>query len=395
MKNRAMITVAIFLSMAPLPAGAVDVGPVAVHGFISQGFIDSTSYSFLADSKGGSFRFNEFGVNFSSDLQKDLRVGLQLVSRGLGQMEENKVKLDWASADYHWQDWLGIRVGKIKIPVGFYTDVMDLDTARSQIIPPTSVYNLYLRDMLIAVTGGGLYGNVKLGSAGDFDYTLFTGNITLDTDASLATILREKAGVALSRTNSDLASGINLKWNSLFGLRLNASYLQTNNIDLEGSLTALSLPYKNRKDVTVQSFGAEYSWKNITLLGEVMTIPQDDYTTVNLPTGPLVSSSRMVTGGAYGQFSYRVNNWFEASSYYSVLYRDTRDKDGKKALAAGTATRDFEAWQKDFALTGRFDVSDNWIIKLEGHAMDGTAFAIGPPTDRYWYLWAAKATFTF
>ena len=35
---------------------------ITFHGFASQGFIDTSSYNYLAaDTKGGSFEFSEFG----------------------------------------------------------------------------------------------------------------------------------------------------------------------------------------------------------------------------------------------------------------------------------------------------------------------------------------------
>jgi hypothetical protein len=52
------------------------------------------------------------------------------------------------------------------------------------------------------------------------------------------------------------------------------------------------------------------------------------------------------------------------------------------------------------ALTLRFDITDNWLVKLEGHFMDGTAgltnpLQVGPsPTNAAteWAAFFAKAT---
>ncbi len=73
------------------------------------------------------------------------------------------------------------------------------------------------------------------------------------------------------------------------------------------------------------------------------------------------------------------------------------DKGGERFEAMGQP--DFRAWQKDLALTARFDVNQNWLLKLEGHVMDGTAdlFVSDNPDgfDQDWFLFAAKVTFSF
>jgi hypothetical protein len=60
-------------------------------------------------------------------------------------------------------------------------------------------------------------------------------------------------------------------------------------------------------------------------------------------------------------------------------------------------------WQHDVAVTLRFDVTRNWLIKLEGHFMDGTASVSsalqpGPvPTNQAqdWEALFAKTTVYF
>jgi len=42
---------------------------VAIHGFISQGYLKSDHNDFLAETEKGSFQFNEMGLNFSTWFQ--------------------------------------------------------------------------------------------------------------------------------------------------------------------------------------------------------------------------------------------------------------------------------------------------------------------------------------
>jgi hypothetical protein len=62
-------------------------------------------------------------------------------------------------------------------------------------------------------------------------------------------------------------------------------------------------------------------------------------------------------------------------------------------------------WQKDLCLSARFDVTGNWLFKLEFHAMNGAAFVKRIHNEgswenpgrieENWLLFAAKSTFHF
>jgi hypothetical protein len=58
----------IFLFLFTLPAYSNELSNVEIHGFASTGYIISDKYNYLANSKDGTFEFNEAGINFSSSL---------------------------------------------------------------------------------------------------------------------------------------------------------------------------------------------------------------------------------------------------------------------------------------------------------------------------------------
>jgi hypothetical protein len=47
----------------PLTYFNTNLPPIDVHGFASQGFLDSSKYNYLGDTTRGSFRFTEAGLN--------------------------------------------------------------------------------------------------------------------------------------------------------------------------------------------------------------------------------------------------------------------------------------------------------------------------------------------
>src|SRR6266478_7614160 len=183
---RFVLAVSALALVASHPAAAAELslpgelGQLQVHGFISQGFLYTTDNNYLANSSRGSFEFTELGLNFTLPATDRLTLGLQIFSHALGPIGDYRATLDWYSLDYHWRDWLGIRAGRVKVPFGLYNDSSDIDSARTAILLPQSIYPASNRDFLLAQTGGELYGFKDLGAAGGLDYRMYGGTIFLD-----------------------------------------------------------------------------------------------------------------------------------------------------------------------------------------------------------------------
>jgi hypothetical protein len=132
---------------------AVTAGPVsaeqgvAIHGFVSQGYMKSSDNNFQTDTDNGSFEFNEMGLNFVYDTGENVKVGAQLFARDLGEIGNDTVGVSWAFGDYKWRDWLGVRAGIMKLSTGLYSETRDVDSLRTSILLPQSVYNEWFRDV--------------------------------------------------------------------------------------------------------------------------------------------------------------------------------------------------------------------------------------------------------
>src|SRR3569623_1455451 len=176
---------------AALIAGAALTTPVyaaddvEIHGFASQGYIKSSNGNQypVSDSADGSFNFNDFGINFSKQLSPELRVGMQLFAQSRGNLGKDVVTVDWAYGDYRYQDWLGVRVGKVKIPLGLYNTSRDNDALRNPILLPQGIYTDYYRDVTNSVLGLGIYGAKQAGGAGKFAYQFNVGTLPLNSDS--------------------------------------------------------------------------------------------------------------------------------------------------------------------------------------------------------------------
>jgi len=393
-------------------AAEVDLlGGVSIHGFISQGYMKSQDNNYLAnDSSDGTFAFNEIGINFSKQLTDQLRIGLQLFSRDLGAIGNNDITLDWAFADYRWKDWLGLRVGKIKAPLGLYNESRDMDMLRTSILLPPSIYDENQRETYASIIGAGLYGNIPIQYIGGISYYLLLGttNISGDEDNGL---VRQINVLPQFNVSGDLESDEiyvgTLEWRPpVDGLLLKVTY-RTTSIDTPAEATGQGdppLPEGTPVTFHVASskqvvYSVEYTWNDLVLAAE-WTNDRVDMDIIFDSLGFTYPQGLQKIRGQYVSASYRFNDWFEAGLYYSEYYPDADDKDGDDQVASGRYSRKIQAWQKDAALSLRFDINEYWVAKVEGHLMDGVGLCLGMDNDiddyeKDWYMFAAKLTFSF
>ena len=395
--QRIVMTIAAVLLLFGGFSDAFDLDNVAIHGFGSTGYLKSDQNNYLVQSKEGSFEFNEAGLSVTADLTDNARAGIQLFSRDLGNVGNNAVILDWAFLDYHWKESFGIRLGKMKLPENLYNDTRDYDMLRSSILLPQSVYNEYYRESEAGYQGAGLYGNLPLGVIGRLTYDAFVGTASIDPNSALAKAL-STLELTFTTANIDYLFGGRLKWNTpLEGLMFGASLLQ---LDMDYSAKSVGAPVYFNFDIPEMRRAyvfSEYNRGDWTVAAEYFRWDFDFTTHIDMsatgqPEPPSVEDSNN-SEGIYGLISYRFTEWFELGTYYSVYYADRDDRDGKNFEP------DYRAWQKDLAISTRFDVTDFWLIKFETHFMDGVALCteVDNPDgfEKDWVFFAAKTTFYF
>jgi hypothetical protein len=366
-------------------ATAFDMESIQIHGFLSQGYLKSdTNDALFADtSSNGTFEFNEFGLNVVSQVNDDLRVGIQLLSRDMGDIGNNEVEIDWAYGDYNYRNWLGLRAGKMKTPYGLYNQSRDIDAARTCILLPSSVYSEGFRESISTTIGIGAYGELP----GNVAYQMVYGTTQLKEDEGVAKLMAGLMRIPeFTGSSVDWAYAGDLKWSTpIDGLTLGTSTL-----GYKASLSS-DTPINLDLDFEAESYIAsiEFIYGNLTLASEYQLL------TLDYSISAFRISDEQEIEGYYFLASYRINDWLEVGTYYNVQYLDKDDRDGDNYKKKGEPAA--KAWKKDFALTSRFDINDNMVFKLEGHLMDGLAtveYDTKDPDDT-WYLLAAKVTFSF
>jgi hypothetical protein len=386
----------------PLCAAELDTGwsTINIHGFISQGFLKSDHNNFYANTEDGTFQFNEFGLHFSTDLTDRFHAGIQFFARDLGDLGNNKIQVDWAYGDYRWRDWLGFRIGRVKGFSGLYSETRDVDMLRTSIFLPSSLYPEIERDTFLASQGICLYGHVALDRMGSLNYQIGYGQTDLASDSSMVKYIMNQSDTDITNLDMGLTSSIGVVWDTpLEGLRLAGSFERfdlTMDLKLRADTrwrtpdmpVGLLVPH-NMNDTEISTLSAEFEQGNLTLMAEYMRFQSHINDNEETKTED--------QEGYYGGAAYRFTDWFALSAYYTVYYSDVHDKEGKEAATSGFPH--YVAWQKEFVLTTRFDLSDHWTLKFEGHIVNGVALLLledNPDGGKeHSFLFAVKTTFNF
>jgi hypothetical protein len=344
------------LAQSPAPADA----SVEIHAFVSQGYLHSTDNNYLGPSERGSFEFTEAGINFTHSASDRLRVGLQIFAHDLGPLGNYAPQFDWYYLDYLFWDWLGFRAGRTKIPFGLYNEFLDIDAARVAVLLPQSVYPAASREFLLAQTGAEFYGHAPLGAAGRLEYRLYGGTIFLNPDNISAT---------LRDFTVPYMMGARLMWLPLDGLsiggsiqrlRLEFEYLPTPEelaeFQMIGALPSDFVgPIEAQLPAWLWALSAEYQTGDLLIAAEYT----ESHTRLE---GDLAGAcTRGVGRGAYASASYRALPWLSPGAYLAAQVPDPCGRTGS------------DKRHYDVAATLRFDVTEHWLFKVEGHFMSGTA----------------------
>ena len=383
----------------PLTFFGTNAPSLDFHGFASQGLLSSSTYDYLGYTKSASARFTEAGVNVSMNPFPHTHITAQGFMFDVGDVGEYDVVLDYGLVDYNFNDAIGIRLGRIIRPEGIYNSIQSVDLARSMILLPQGMYDARYRDYSGSIDGGSIHGDLSLKKAGDLSYELYGGMVNLSQNGGVARLLQGEMDIphllTFQQVNGFPEVGLQLWWNTpVNGLRLGLAgyeafgfsydFYQSPHIGGMGNTIGYT-------DAAVIHPSLEYLWKNWTFQAEYRLSYYDSHDEAKgLSYGRTYSD----TDTWYAGVAYRFNKWFQVGTYYTEDYANIDNRDG-----TGTATPS-DAYQKDAALTFRFDPKPWWVIKVEGHCLHGTALlddnSDNPHrSEKPWYMLALKTTVSF
>lgn len=404
-----ILALGVVIMLTPVIGHAFDASQVRVNGFASQTYIESEGNNFLvSDSEEGSLQLNEVGITFNAPVSENLRIGAQLLSRDFGSEGNNEVDLDWGFGDYHFRDWLGIRIGKVKLPNGLHNEGRDSDFLRETVLLPQSIYPEERRTFGVSVNGMGLYGNASLGAAGDLDYDLVIGEVNVKSDAKMITdqvpLMNAVWGMLLggAPTNAEKlevdSDGVitgRLVYNTpINGLR--AAYgFQNSKATLSGVAAGFVVGNIEFQQKDTETISLEYSAPSFSLQTEYRTYNQ--ITDISAVGSPASVHNDTNPEGVYFMATYHIPgpSRLSVSGIYDISYYDKDDHNGQY-VSSGI---DYTAWRKDTGIALRYDVTDNFILKAEYHDVNGV-FGLSSVDnaagfDEDWSYSMLKASFVF
>lgn len=339
-------------------------GPVQLHGFFTQGYAVSNHNNYLTmNTSQGTAQMTDGGLNLTWQVNDKLRVGAQVYDRYIGDLGKGRVSLDWALVDYRFRDWLGFRVGRVKTPLGLFTDSQDQEFSYTWALLPQAVYPLDLRETSNAHTGGDLYGTIPAGRMGYVSYQMYAGTVPSDYRTGFIYGV-EDAGFK-NVTYSARVTGYDLRWTTpVSGLMAGVSQVFSQQ-EYEGELAAAPIIIKGIAETYFARQTALYlqftrgRWR---LDGEYRASKS---LTRILGPPPLPGQIGQNSPGWFAAASYRVSKLVEIGAYRSQFkYEELFDP---VLTQTGPGLNHVD----DTTVTIRLDPTPYWNIKVEGHFIDG------------------------
>jgi hypothetical protein len=336
-------------------AAAQDLSSIQIHGFVTQSFLYSggTNNYLAMDTSGGTTGWSEAAINFNDQVTDNLRVGIQLHYLRLGAFGGDEVDVDWATGDYRFKPWLGVRAGKVKIRWGLYNDTQDADPGYLWALLPESIYSIDDRATNLSELGAELYGRVGLSKGwGALEYSAYYGDYYFASNDGFAQGFKE-AGLNFANTPGGRTPGFDLRWKlPLPGLMVGTSLQRTT---ANGNLTngtyqetpsynpTFYTQYDHGKFFASYQYARTVAHTNVQFTGEPAQISSDD------------SRTWFVMG------AYRVTGKLQAGFYYSSEL-DASAHDNSNPANFG----------RDWTISSRYDFNPFVYAKVEGHFIHGT-----------------------
>ncbi len=364
------------------------------HGFLNQGFFRSSDNNFYgnSDSHHGTLEFTEIGLNASIRPLNNLGFAIQGIYRRAGQVT------DEARIDYALIDWtvinqenyqIGLRLGRVKNPLGFYNETRDVAFTRPSIFLPQGIYQERSRNLFLSTDGGQFYANVST-SLGSFSFQVNAGELDDDVEEIKIAVLNFDSPGHLD-IKPALIGKLEFESNS-GATRLALSYADVRMDYKPGTgdfFAAGDLSFE------LLIFSAQQSWGPVTLTGEYL---RQHNAFTNL--GMFYPDFRATSENYYVQADYYFNSYFQGIVRYDAAFLNKDDRNGN--ISSGlTGNPNYAAYTKDYMLGVRWTPTSSWMIQAEYHRMDGVSalsFADNPDraaTKQHWDLFALQISYRF
>lgn len=374
---------------------------VQIHGFATQGYLNTTGNNNVfgnSNQDSGTFGFREVGLNASMQLLPNLLISAQALHRHAGQGSQD-IRLDYGLIDYRAysgeNSQFGIRLGRIKNPLGFYNETRDVAHTRPSIMLPQSIYFDRSRNLALAADGGHVYSETHT-NKGDFSYQFGVVMPTIGgasgTTTEAALLGNDHKGHLTSQV-SYIGRGM-YEYNggrvrlAVSGAQMNVGYHPGADILQAGSIRFSPI-----------IFSAQYNAERWSLTSEY-AIRHFQFSNFGVP-----SLNLNFTGESYYfQGVYRFTPKWEGVLRYDVLYTNRADRSGQDYAATHLGSPAYGRYAKDVTTGVRWNVTPSFMLAAEHHYVNGTAWlapldnpnlSITGQHSQHWHLFSVLGSYRF
>lgn len=360
MKNKSILLCTLLLVSSPLAAKTWQL-----NGYASQGYVDVNDSQFIVGDKGDTFKASELGLAGSWSPWEHFRFAGAVNYRQFGNLADDDVEFDYLFAEYSYpvfdNSTLGLRLGRTKNELGFYSSTRDAPFGRPSIMLPQSIYSDYFRDSQLHVDGGDLFGKHILFD-GVFEWHATIGQLGV-TDQFTENVLGSSE---LGKFDSDDYYSVDLDYQGDY-LRLGLTYYKTA-IDFETANNAIFRDGKITVKSVVGSIQYRYDWFELT--AEYSHV-DNNFKGITSPSAD--SSMHYDSRGYYIDARAYLPHNVEIYVRYDDHIANTNDPDGLINQSI-TGLPAYYGYTHDWTYGSRWTFMDDWMIAAEYHQIEGASW---------------------
>ncbi len=375
-----------------------------VHGFFTQNGVSTSANNMYGKSKNsitGDYR--EAGLNLFYSPLENISFSFQGLYRKAGKVDNDTVEVDYAFMDYRMKNYdsghYGLRLGRIKNPIGLFNETRDVAFTTPSIILPQGIYYDRSRSLLLSSDGGQFY----------WEHLMENGNIYLKTNYGVA---RNDNDELLNAVIPNRISPwvLPIPQGKLESSGSRPSFITQLSFESSGgeylyafSYADAQLQYNPKGDPVFQDgstqfqmylLSAQYNGEKFSLTAEYM---YQDNTFKDFGAFPDVQS---VSESWYLQIAYRLHPKWQLYGRYDESYLNKDDRSGRKT-SEQSGIPGYNFFAKDIMMGLRWDINSSMMLRAEYHNINGTQWLTyednkdRTDTERYWDLFALQLSIRF
>lgn len=325
---------------ATAPAAAVEVGAAKIHGYGNWAYGQTDGNTYMNGNDDGNYDELEFSLAVAAAPSPNVSIHAQIFVEN--EEEGAETSVDFAFAEYAFDEKLRFRIGAVKQPFGIYTEIFDVGTVYPFVNLAQGVYGPagYISENYL---GLGFTGRVVLGSGWSVQYDLYGGEMESDYTTPWAEDEGGEEGEEATTDVQDMIGG-----RILF-------------ISPGLAATCGVSAYTGTEDT--ETSGEESEENNHSAVGVQLEVSQGPATVraeyAHQDTEVAASDA------AYAEVSWRFNPHWLVAARYDWSSTDLDDDEG---------VEDELLDHQDLGFAVNYFFSPNMVLKLAWHNVDGNRF---------------------